>query len=203
MEKRSTLTSEEILQLLTDMSFMYGEKVSLLAKPFQPAPQSLFNEYRVHGDTLEARPPRLAQSAAAQLSQSAEAFNSSLVLTEICKVIMSHFKICTIAGGYPSYLAKDTNDYGDIDFFIPVINGPPTKTLVTQSGRVKIVQKKCSCLTYNNIKSLIEKLRSKQSNPLTFPQSYLKVGKVESSCDRENTDKYILNWKFFTIPISR
>ena len=198
MEKTSSVTTEEILHLLADMTWLCGQKVNLLAKPFQTPSQSLFSKYRAYGDTLlEAGG---GQSAGSQLSQSAEVFNSSLVLTKICKLVMKHFKICTIAGGYPSYLSKDTNEYNDIDFFIPVINEPTTKTLVTHGGRIDIVQKKCSCLTYNNIKSLIEKLRSKQSKPLTLhPLTYLKVGKVVSSCERDNTNKYILSSKFLSL----
>lgn len=172
MEKNSN--NEEIFHLLNDMNFMCGKKVSLLAKPYSP--KNIFKKRKKN-------------------PQSAQVLNSSLVITQICKLILDHFKICTIAGGYAAFIAQDINTYNDIDFFIPVVNGPSTKTLVKQSGKVEIIKKKCSCLTYNNIKSLLAKLRSKESSPITLqPTTFLKVIKVESSCDK--VDNYLLSWKF-------
>lgn len=204
MEEKPYVSNEEILHLINDMNFITGKKIDLLAKAYSK-PISKFKPYKPYRSTI-LQPGSFCETGTSKCEktpeapQSAEVFNSSLVLTKICKLIMNHFKICTIAGGYPAFMAGDTNDYNDIDFFIPVINGPAIKTLVTRSGQVQTIERKCSCLTFHGIKSLLDKIRSKEGKPLTLhPTSFLKVVKVCSSCDKTNKNKYLLNWNFSPI----
>ena len=194
MEPCSSLSEQDILHLFNDMTYMSGEKVHLRVKPFHHIKETH------HSTSLSTSVRNDGQHWRKQTNQTpgvAEVNKGSIILTKICKDIINHFKICVIAGGYVSFVSGDTNSYNDIDFFIPVLNGPSSKTILTRTGQVTSYLKKCSCLTSNNLQTLIDTLRSKERAPIVEnPTIFIEIIKIESTCDKSNINKYLLSSRF-------